>query len=1104
MAKSSQLMEEISEQFLICTLCFEKYDTPKTLSCMHAFCAHCLEKHMESEQERYRYMFYTRTVSCPVCLQKTDVPNGGVRKLPDNYLLTNLIDIFERRKSDAAKAPTCEICTSSTKFSKHFAISKCLDCNKVLCRSCCDTHTATKVTQSHHLVDIEMAKDIQCKIHEEESLRYYCEPCQSCICVLCTFEDHKNHEIETLNEGLTKHRDCLDSLLEKCKERIENVKNRLEEIRDCENKIKDAEEFIRDTAITSVSTIRQREKFLTQEIRKYYGQDTYDFLNEKQSLKDKMETLKHTCNLTELVLKDKNIELLLLKKDLQSKLESLTQEKLNLPPKNTQKHVKFVPGSLNLGFLQFQDGPPPKPVLMKDVVCHCRLCRAEKVDNFTMTPIIETSSKQTDTEMGQMMKRMTQTDPVSVTGKYNDTESISETDTISNLSESGSETVDTVSSYTIDSTDWDDASDILSSSCNISLDDLTKCENFFNKKTTFTSTNCQTDSYLLDDLLTETNLVFHYNISKLLPEKKDFGTTVDFGKEMDKFPRGLANGLTTNVDDFNDDAGHNRDSVISANSETDMNECFKKIGMNDSGIQMNESHSICKICQLNMDSNAKTKTFKLDSSNEYVTTNAEEAVICKFDRGTSPIKALATHRGTSPVRSGMKHKETMTNIETRNRGVNVCPKMKNSCTSTPRVVLKDKAAYTPHLIMIEKETCTPTIHLLHKNIGTEIESYQSKVDKQTNTIDITQIYLEAASNRSNMVKKVSRAEGTDHKEFIDRQTSPDRYMMLPEDTTMSKDAFYVLKSAGTDGNNHVSVDTGTQYGSVENSLKCNKKDSDDKQVKKLGGSIESNKEEIIVQKETGFEPVLVQNGKSEKQTVLTGGTSSLPKVIMHTVERGMNTKTVDTHHKETSTPPREMEDKSVTTGTDLATKVDDKITHCISKLKVVSEKLGHGSKSLTKINDAASTESVNAATPLDEKTNEKPVKSKFSLLSSFLGRRQSEGDILKAKSRENSNPKKRELLARKQTTNMAQMMQPSKHKEGSFFSFSKPKLTLKAEVVPKLGSAEELTGKQDLQGSSKNKSAARTIPGRPPLPAPKLFKKSPVSSRKAPPGGAHQ
>ena len=69
-----------------------------------------------------------------------------------------------------------------------------------------DLHASTKVTQDHSLIDLEGQKDIECKAHPEETVRFYCEKCEECICVVCTFQEHKDHDVCSFNDGFAKHR----------------------------------------------------------------------------------------------------------------------------------------------------------------------------------------------------------------------------------------------------------------------------------------------------------------------------------------------------------------------------------------------------------------------------------------------------------------------------------------------------------------------------------------------------------------------------------------------------------------------------------------------------------------------------------------------------------------------------------------------------------------------------------------------------------------------------------------------------------------------------------------------------------------------------------
>ena len=344
-------MEEIYDQFLVCKICFEIYKRPKTLVCLHTFCTDCLEKHSDAQYERsYRYMLYNRSVSCPICRKKTDLPTGGVRRLPDNFLIANLADVVSRRKP-TGKQQECEICKPDLPLKQRIAVSKCLDCAKLLCKTCVDLHKKTKVTQEHSLFDTEVEKEIECKVHADEVVRFYCEPCEVCVCVVCTFQEHKGHEISSFSEGLQKYQNSFDKIVSMCREHISDVKKQLQLITKCETEIKVAEDQIRDMAIDTITSIRKKERNMVEDLHGFYGEQTLEFLKEKQPLQEKLEDLQSTCNLTDIISKDKSLELLLLRREIQDKVNHLLETNTEGPPPNIAQQVTFVPGQVNFGYL---------------------------------------------------------------------------------------------------------------------------------------------------------------------------------------------------------------------------------------------------------------------------------------------------------------------------------------------------------------------------------------------------------------------------------------------------------------------------------------------------------------------------------------------------------------------------------------------------------------------------------------------------------------------------------------------------------------------------------------------------------------------------------
>lgn len=350
---SGKLAQEIHDEFLTCKICLEGYKSPKCLDCLHTFCEQCIDNHVMSECTYKKYSDY-REFTCPLCRKRTQLPIGGVKKLPDNFLVSNLSELVVRQRP--SKFPFCDICKLVNRKHRE-ASSKCLDCNKLLCKPCVDLHRETKVTKNHSIFDCEIEKDIECKEHKEEAVRFYCEPCETCICVLCTFNEHKDHEVTSFTDAVIKYKENIQYLLDSCKSKIDLYDSQLVTLGKCESLIKAAEQKIRDTAIQFIADVRAREKELIDDLHGLYGVELMKQVEKRDELQVNLDSLKSTCSLTEIVLKGKDIELLLLKKQVQEKLTSLGDIELNSLPESVNKEVTFTPGTLELGTLEDLDSP---------------------------------------------------------------------------------------------------------------------------------------------------------------------------------------------------------------------------------------------------------------------------------------------------------------------------------------------------------------------------------------------------------------------------------------------------------------------------------------------------------------------------------------------------------------------------------------------------------------------------------------------------------------------------------------------------------------------------------------------------------------------------
>jgi len=155
------------------------------------------------------------------------MPFGGVRKLPDNHLVSGLMRSVTRRRPLAHSLSTgaCDVCHGpifSSKTETKAAASaatpvRCLDCCKSLCADCAASHRRTTVTSAHSLYDPDLVSTVLqdpdalgCLEHRNETVAYYCSDCERCVCVLCTFDcaqpgqPHHQHDIVDFNTAVNR------------------------------------------------------------------------------------------------------------------------------------------------------------------------------------------------------------------------------------------------------------------------------------------------------------------------------------------------------------------------------------------------------------------------------------------------------------------------------------------------------------------------------------------------------------------------------------------------------------------------------------------------------------------------------------------------------------------------------------------------------------------------------------------------------------------------------------------------------------------------------------------------------------------------------------
>ncbi|XP_041377199.1 E3 ubiquitin-protein ligase TRIM32-like [Gigantopelta aegis] len=99
-----ELAEDISDEYLTCTICFEPFIDPKQLPCLHTFCKRCLSSHISYNVRGSGHLHF----SCPVCRKITKPANPDPRELanwadqfPNNFFIISLKDTLESYNIEA-------------------------------------------------------------------------------------------------------------------------------------------------------------------------------------------------------------------------------------------------------------------------------------------------------------------------------------------------------------------------------------------------------------------------------------------------------------------------------------------------------------------------------------------------------------------------------------------------------------------------------------------------------------------------------------------------------------------------------------------------------------------------------------------------------------------------------------------------------------------------------------------------------------------------------------------------------------------------------------------------------------------------------------------
>nr|AGJ52177.1 tripartite motif-containing protein [Ctenopharyngodon idella] len=211
-----------SQDDFICPVCLDLLKDPVAIPCGHSYCKICITGFWDQEDQR-------RVYSCPQCRQ-TFSPRPVLGK---NTILAEMVEKLKRTKLPAdcyagAGDVQCDVCTGR----KHKAVKSCLVCLNSYCQTHLEQHESFFKGNRHNLTEATgRLQEMICPKHDK-ILEVFCCTDQQSICLLCTMDEHKNHNTVSLAAQRTEKQNQLKEIQIKVQQRIQQKEKDIHQLRE--------------------------------------------------------------------------------------------------------------------------------------------------------------------------------------------------------------------------------------------------------------------------------------------------------------------------------------------------------------------------------------------------------------------------------------------------------------------------------------------------------------------------------------------------------------------------------------------------------------------------------------------------------------------------------------------------------------------------------------------------------------------------------------------------------------------------------------------------------------------------------------------------------
>ncbi|XP_067249193.1 tripartite motif-containing protein 16-like isoform X1 [Chanodichthys erythropterus] len=242
---------KISQDEFMCSVCLDLLKDPVAIPCGHSYCKICITGCWDQEDQM-------RVYSCPQCRQ-TFSPRPALAK---NTILAEMVEKLKKIKLPAdcyagAGDVQCDVCTGR----KHKAVKSCLVCLNSYCQNHLEHHESWFKGKRHNLTEATgRLQEMICPKHDK-ILEVFCRTDQKCICLLCTMDEHKNHDTVSVAAQRTEKQHQLNETQRCFQQRIQQREKDLQQLREAvESHKRSAQTAVEDSERIFTELIRSIER----------------------------------------------------------------------------------------------------------------------------------------------------------------------------------------------------------------------------------------------------------------------------------------------------------------------------------------------------------------------------------------------------------------------------------------------------------------------------------------------------------------------------------------------------------------------------------------------------------------------------------------------------------------------------------------------------------------------------------------------------------------------------------------------------------------------------------------------------------------------------